>query len=32
MKNEQVVPNYKIMLETSFTLLALVASGWMLIK
>ncbi|CAG9807908.1 unnamed protein product [Chironomus riparius] len=32
MKNEQVVPDYKIMLETSVTLLALIASGWLLIK
>ncbi|KAG5670281.1 hypothetical protein PVAND_000558 [Polypedilum vanderplanki] len=32
MKNERVVPNYKVMLESSFTLLALVACGWLLIK
>lgn len=32
MKNEQVVPNYKVMFESSITLLALAASGWLLIK
>lgn len=32
MKNEQVVPDYIVMLESSITVLALVGCGWLLIK
>ncbi|CRK95107.1 CLUMA_CG008585, isoform A [Clunio marinus] len=32
MKHEQVVPDYVMMLESSITVLALVACGWLLFK
>lgn len=32
MKHQQVVPDYIVMLESSITVLALVACGWLLFK